>query len=181
MSGGIILGSGGNRSDQDDDDRTPESRRVNVTNFLSLGHLTPWGGNVDVRRVPAAELKERFKDKRVDLFAYPDVELIRDMLEHEAMATGHMPQGTPEQREASFCDMVESAVKQMTGAHVRRTQKPKPAAKDRKTFFVQFFPQPTGIVGSLNLGNVWWELVTKELYAKPEAIATPAEPKSVIS
>lgn len=40
--------------------------------------------------------------------------------------------------------------------------------------FVQFFPQPSSVVGAgLTLGNVWWEIVTKELYQKPVAIAAP--------
>lgn len=171
---GIILGADNDKSEQDDDERGGDSRRVNVTNFLSFGHLIPWGGDLSVKRLSVSDVKERFKDKRVDLFVYPDLELMRDMLEHEAMATGHMPQGSPEQREEGFCQMVEQAVKQMAGCHVRRVQKPRPAAKDRRTMFVQFFPQPSSVVGAgLTLGNVWWEIVTKELYQKPVAIAAP--------
>ncbi len=174
---GIILGAGGNKPEQDvDDERGGDSRRVNVTNFHSLGHLVPWGGDLSIKRLSVAEVQERFKDKdkRIDLFVYPDLELMRDMLEHEAMSTGHMPQGSPEEREEGFCQMVEQAVKQMTGCHVRRVQKPRQAAKDRRTMYVQFFPQPSGVVGAgLTLGNVWWEIITKELHQKPVAIATP--------
>lgn len=170
MGNGIILGGGGDKPEQDeDDDRGGDGRRVNVTNFLSLGHLTPWGGDLGIKRLSPADVKERFKDKRVDLFVYPDLELMRDLLEHEAMATGHIPQGSPEQREAAFCDMIESVIKQMTDCHVRRAPKPKPAANDRRTFYVQFFPQPAAVVGNLSLGSVWWEIITRNLCEKPAA------------
>ena len=169
MSGIILGGNSDKPADQEEDDRGGESRRVNVTNFLSLGHLTPWGGDLQIRKLSPSEIKERFKDKRVDLFVYPDLELMRELYEHEAMATGHMPQGDPSQREAAFCDMIESSIKQMTECHVRRAPKPKPAGNDRRTFYVQFFTQTGGIIGSLSLASIWWELVTKNLVEKPGA------------
>jgi len=182
MSNALILG--GNKQEQEGDDDKGDSRRVNVTNFLSFGHLIPWGGILDVKRLNVAEVKDRFKDKRVDLFVYPDLELMGEMLQHEAMSTGHMPQGSPEQREEGFCQMVEQAVKQVTGCHVRRVQKPRPAGSDKRTVFVQFFPQSSsGIVGgSMTLGNVWWEIVTKDLRQKPEAMpAQMSESKNMAS
>lgn len=172
MSGIILPGGGTSVEHESEDDDRSDGRRVNVTNFLSFGHLVPWGGTLDVRRLSVSEVKDRFKDKRVDLFAFPDVEMIGEMVRSEAMATGRMPQGSVEEREEAYCVMVEQAVKQMTECHVRRVQKPKPAANDRRTFFIQFFPQPQAVVGTgMQLGSVWWEIVTKGLRQKPVAAA----------
>lgn len=177
MSGGIILPGGGTSGGASGDDKQDEAdgRRVNVTNFLSFGHMIPWGGVLDIKRMSPQEVQAFFKDKRVDLFVCPDLELITDMVQHEVMATGHMPQGTIEERHENFCSMVEHAVKQMTNCHVRRIQQPKPGS-GRRQFYIQFYPQPSTVVGSqMSLGNIWWEIVTKELRQKPQPVATAKE------
>lgn len=165
---GIILGAGGQPVSQDRDDGN-ESRRMNVTTFLSLGHLVPWGGAIEVRRLTPPEVQAQFKDKRIDLFVCPDLELMGELLHAQAQATGQLPHGSPQEREAEFCGMLESIVRQMTGCHVRRAQSPKPLTVDRRTFYVQFFIKPSDLVGNIGLGSVWWEIGAKEIYAKPQA------------
>lgn len=167
MSSIILGGSSEVRDDQEHEERG-DSRRVSVTTFLSLGHLVPWGGSVDIRRVPPHDLKDKFKDKRIDLFVCPDLELMGTMLRAAAMASGQMPNGAVHEQEAHFCDMLESAVRQMAGCHVRRIQKPRAMSTDRKTYYVQFFARESDLVGNVGLGSVWWEISAKDVYAKPD-------------
>jgi hypothetical protein len=148
-----------------------EARRVFVTNFFSFGHLIPWGALIDVRRMRPDEVKPYFEDKRVDLFAWPDLELMRDMMQREIMTSGQAPQGSQEEHEAAFCHMVNVLVEQGTGAHVRIATKPKPATLGKKQIYVQIYMTPSGLVGGGGLGAIWWEITPKELREKPEVKA----------
>ncbi len=118
----ILGGSNNNHDDHGHD----ESRKVYVTNFFSFGHLIPWGGLVDVKRLTLEEVKHMFKDKRIDLFAYPDLEIMRDLVNNRIIMTGEAPQGTPEEHDAAFCQGVEALVAQATDCHIRTVNKPKP-------------------------------------------------------
>jgi hypothetical protein len=164
-----IIGSGD--APAQEDEKTggqDESRRVYVTNFFSFGHLIPWGGSIDVRRIPTEEIKSFFENKRVDLFAWPDLELMRDMVQQAVMLSGQAPQGTQEEHEAAFCQMVHALVEQATGAHVRIAAKPKPAAHGKKQIFVQIYMTPSNVMGGGGLGAIWWEIAPKEIREKPE-------------
>lgn len=151
-------------------DQQDERGRTYVTNFFSLGHMVPWGGTLDFRKIPLAEIQTAFKDKRIDLFAIPDLEIMRDLLKDQAMTTGRMPEGSEAEHEAAFCQMVEATVQQTSQCrHVRVVKKPKPVAVSRKTIYLQFYMQQTAVVGSTSMGCIWWEISPKELREKPEA------------
>lgn len=166
-----IIGSGDAPAQDEKETPETESRRVYVTNFFSLGHLVPWGGLVDVKRLEPSEIKTHFDGKRIDLFAYPDVELMGEILQQQIMTSGQAPGGTQEEHEAAFCHMVNVLVEQTTGCHVRVAQKPRPVSKGHKQVFVQLYLPPSTVVGASGIGAVWWEITPKEIRSKPEAKA----------
>lgn len=166
---------------QKQDDQTDEQEggdgergRPYLTNFLSIGHMVPWGGTVEFRKIPPAEVQATFKDRRIDLFVIPDLEIMRDLIRNKAEMSGRPPEGTEEEHEHAFCQMIEATVQQMTQCRlVRQIPKPKPLSTTRKTIFLQFHMQHGAVVGSAGLNCLWWELIPKEIKPKPEAPAAP--------
>lgn len=162
-----IIGSG--TETQHEQTGHDESRRVYVTNFLSFGHLIPWGGLIDVKRLTPEEVRAMFVEKRIDLFAYPDLELMRDLVQNAAALTGQIPEGDQAQHEAAFCHMVNALVQQAAGCHIRSVPKPKPTTQGRKHIYLQIYLPPTSIAGGATLGSIWWEITPKEIRQKPGA------------
>lgn len=167
-----ILGQGHKHDDQADEQEqgVGERGRPYLTNFFSIGHMVPWGGSLGFRKIPPAEVQATFKDRRIDLFVIPDLEIMRDLLRNKAELSGQMPEGSEEEHENAFCQMIEATVQQMTQCRMVRTiPKPKPLATSRQTVFLQFYMQQGAVVGSAGLGCIWWEITPEKINPKPEA------------